>query len=375
MAAKDAEYQKFWMTVMGLSVFTCFSTRVVLCGSTNGSQEEHQRPNHLAQLLRGRPDYMVVAVDWSASCSWRHRRRRAHGHLGALRVVELVDLEPELADGREDPAALLPVAAPGDGADEYAEAHVAVVGARVPRALRQAVERHEAGVRHRAGGEHARRPVGGLRLEVGHERAEPRHELLRLVHAVGVRELEDGVRRVGRAEEAGVGVAQQAAFVDAQGALLAWARAGDLARRGVEARAAVRRADVAAALRERVRLAGDGLGEPGGGGRGGREGGERRVEVGLERAAARVVHADRALGVDGEHEDVGVGRSGESEILGFMSASSNTLSGLRSRWMIVNLESSWRYRSPRPIPSMILYLCSQLNFCCVVGSEKFTLPH
>jgi hypothetical protein len=88
--------------------------------------------------------------------------------------------------------------------------------------------------------------------------------------------------------------------------------------RVVEARAALRRVDIAAALREAVRAVGRGaggvLGEPGGRGRGGGEGGEDRVEVGLERAAARVVHVARAVGEDAEPEVIGISpRRGEAE--------------------------------------------------------------
>ena len=153
---------------------------------------------------------------------------------------------------------------------------------------------------------------GGRRTgEVAHQHAEQRHEPLRLRHVLVVRQLEDRVGRVGVAEEAGVGVAQHAAFVDEHGVLLARARAGHLMRRVVEAGAAVRRVDVAAALREALRPvqrggAGGVLGEPRGRGCSVWEGGVDRVEVGLERAAARVVHVIRALGGDVELEVVGV---------------------------------------------------------------------
>lgn len=89
----------------------------------------------------------------------------------------------------------------------------------------------------------------------------------------------------------------------------------DVPHQAVEARAAVRRVDVGAALREAVRLfwrgaaAGGVLGESGGRGSGGGEGGEERVEVGLERAAPCVVRVARAALV--LRLIVGVGRSDE----------------------------------------------------------------
>ena len=43
----------------------------------------------------------------------------------------------------------------------------------------------------------------------------------------------------------------------------------------------------------------------------------------------------------------------KSEILGFISPSRRTLLVLRSLWIILNLESWWRYKIPRAIPIMI----------------------
>jgi hypothetical protein len=44
-----------------------------------------------------------------------------------------------------------------------------------------------------------------------------------------------------------------------------------------------------------------------------------------------------------------------------MSSARRMLLGFRSRWMILMLESSWRYSIPLAIPRMMLYCCSQLS--------------
>lgn len=49
----------------------------------------------------------------------------------------------------------------------------------------------------------------------------------------------------------------------------------------------------------------------------------------------------------------------KSAILGLISASSNTLLALRSLWIIVSLESWWRYKSPLATPLIILNLVAQ----------------
>ena len=53
----------------------------------------------------------------------------------------------------------------------------------------------------------------------------------------------------------------------------------------------------------------------------------------------------------------------KSEILGFMFSSSKTLLGLRSRWMTLRRDSSWRYSRPRAIPEMIVCRLLQSRPC------------
>jgi hypothetical protein len=238
-------------------------------------------------------------------------RGRRHGLLGAQGVVERVHLEPDGAAAGDDPAALLPVAAVRDERDDAVEAAVAVVVGEVPRALRHAVDVREGRDGGLPGREHPRGRERRPRREVAHQRAEPRPELLRLRRVLRVPRAEPH-RRVGRAQETRVGVPQQALVVDKHGVLLAGAGGGHVPRSAVQAREARRRVDVAAALREAVGLVGRGacevVGEPVRRGRGGGEGGEERVEVGLERAPARVVRVARALGVP---QVVGYGGCGE----------------------------------------------------------------
>jgi len=256
---------------------------------------------------------VVAAVDRPTSGNRGGGRRHGHGLLGSLDVVERVHLEPDGAAPPDDPAALLSVAAVRDERDGVDEAAVAVIGGEVPRALRHAEDVHERRDGGLPGREHPRGRERRRRREVAHQRAEPRRELLRPRRVLRVPRPEPH-RRVGDAEEALVGVPQQALVVDEHAFLLARAGAGHVARRAVEAGEARRRVDVAAALREAVRLllagrpAGDVVGEPGRRGRGGGEGGEECVEVGLERAAARVVGVARAVGVPWV---VGVGRGDE----------------------------------------------------------------
>ncbi len=57
------------------------------------------------------------------------------------------------------------------------------------------------------------------------------------------------------------------------------------------------------------------------------------------------------------------------EILEFISASSRTLVVLRSLWMILNLESWWRYKSPRATPQIISKRFPQSNNDLFVLSE------
>uniref|UniRef100_A0A0A9GAG0 Uncharacterized protein n=1 Tax=Arundo donax TaxID=35708 RepID=A0A0A9GAG0_ARUDO len=51
----------------------------------------------------------------------------------------------------------------------------------------------------------------------------------------------------------------------------------------------------------------------------------------------------------------------KSEILGFILLSRSTLLALRSLWMTLRQESSWRYSMPRAIPMMMLCLIFQSN--------------
>ena len=51
----------------------------------------------------------------------------------------------------------------------------------------------------------------------------------------------------------------------------------------------------------------------------------------------------------------------KSEILGFSSVSNKTLLVLRSLWIILNLESWWRYKIPRAISMMISKRFLQFN--------------
>lgn len=58
----------------------------------------------------------------------------------------------------------------------------------------------------------------------------------------------------------------------------------------------------------------------------------------------------------------------KSEILGFMSPSNKMFPAFRSRWIILRRESSWRYRSPPLMPSMILYRLAQSSCWHLPGS-------
>ena len=59
----------------------------------------------------------------------------------------------------------------------------------------------------------------------------------------------------------------------------------------------------------------------------------------------------------------------KSEILGFISPSSRILLVLRSLWIILNLESWWRYKIPRAIPIMISKCFVQFSNELLVGSK------
>ena len=64
----------------------------------------------------------------------------------------------------------------------------------------------------------------------------------------------------------------------------------------------------------------------------------------------------------------------KSEIFGFISSSKRTLLVLRSLWIILNLDSWWRYKIPRAIPIMISkrfpqgrsqkFLFGRADLCC-----------
>ena len=58
----------------------------------------------------------------------------------------------------------------------------------------------------------------------------------------------------------------------------------------------------------------------------------------------------------------------KSEIFGFISASRRILLVFRSLWIILNLESWWRYRIPRAIPLIISKRFSQSNMDLLVWS-------
>ena len=58
----------------------------------------------------------------------------------------------------------------------------------------------------------------------------------------------------------------------------------------------------------------------------------------------------------------------KSEIFAFIEASSRTLLALRSLWMILNLESWWRYRIPRATPQIMLKRIGQSNCDLLVSS-------
>lgn len=216
------------------------------------------------------------------------------------------------------PGAHLPIAVFLNVIDEVGKAVAAVVGGEVPRALGHAIEPHVRRELDRAGREHVRGPVRRQSREVAHQRVEPRSEQHRL-RVLPVANAPPP-RRVGGAEEARVGVAQHAVVVDDHGGLPALTRARHVLYQGVEARSAVGPVDdvVGSVVREAERLAwrgaGDVRGEPGGRDRGGRKGGEERAEVGIERAATRVVRVTGALDVDGiEIVTVGCGGADEQD--------------------------------------------------------------
>lgn len=61
----------------------------------------------------------------------------------------------------------------------------------------------------------------------------------------------------------------------------------------------------------------------------------------------------------------------KSEILGVISLSKRMLLALRSLWMILYLESWWRYSKPRAIPSIIRYrVCQSSSLLLVVSGNK-----
>ena len=64
----------------------------------------------------------------------------------------------------------------------------------------------------------------------------------------------------------------------------------------------------------------------------------------------------------------------KSDIFGFISASSRILLHFKSLWMILNLESWWRYKIPRAIPTIISKRFRQSNSNVLVSSvNKITL--
>lgn len=60
----------------------------------------------------------------------------------------------------------------------------------------------------------------------------------------------------------------------------------------------------------------------------------------------------------------------KSEIFGFISSSNRMLLAFRSLWIILSLESLWRYSNPRAIPSIMLKRFLQSNWDFLAVSVK-----
>ena len=58
----------------------------------------------------------------------------------------------------------------------------------------------------------------------------------------------------------------------------------------------------------------------------------------------------------------------KSDIFGFISSSNRMLLAFRSRWIIVEFEYSWKYRSPWITPSMVWTRCLQSKRLLLLGS-------
>ena len=59
----------------------------------------------------------------------------------------------------------------------------------------------------------------------------------------------------------------------------------------------------------------------------------------------------------------------KSDILGFISSSNKTLLALRSLWITLSLESSWRYKRPFAMPCIMLHLSFQSSCLFFLSSD------
>ncbi|KAJ1263470.1 hypothetical protein BS78_09G186900 [Paspalum vaginatum] len=64
MAAKDAEYQKFWRTVMGLSVFTCFSTLLGYFVEVQMDRRRDINDQTISRSCSGRPTILEYSLSF-----------------------------------------------------------------------------------------------------------------------------------------------------------------------------------------------------------------------------------------------------------------------------------------------------------------------